>query len=281
VTATEQGEGGRDQLSSLLRQLRRDAGLSGVQAGKLAGISQSKISRFEAGLYIPTRDEITTLAKIYKAPTRLRQRLIDMTVDLEESVTPARVVLSRGAASFQQRVGRIERASEQVRTFTPTVVPGLLQTADYARAIFASGDVLGSPTGDIEAAVRARLERQKILTEDGRTFVLLMTEGALCWQAHSPAVMVEQLEQLSHSERVRVGVIPWTTPVHVFPMHGFDLYDTRAVMFGTETATALLTEPADVEAYSRLFAELEQLAVFGDAAAGVFAGQAEEYRGLL
>jgi transcriptional regulator with XRE-family HTH domain len=284
VSTTEQRDGGRDELSSLLRQLRKKAELSGVLAGKLAGISQSKISRFEHGLYVPTVDEAKTLARIYKASGEERQRLVDMVSDLQGGTTPARVVLSRGAASFQQRVGRIERVSEQIRTFTPAVVPGLLQTEAYARAIFAAGEVLGSPVDDLEAAVAARLARQQLLEEDGRSFVLLMSEGALCWQAESPAVMADQLEHLARlagHQRVRVGVIPWTTPAHVFPLHGFDLYDSRAVLVGTETATALLTEPVDVEAYSRLFSELQRLAVFGDVAGSVFAGQAEEYRHLM
>jgi len=255
-----------------------------VQAGKLAGISQSKISRFEAGIYVPSLEEIKTLARIYDAPGDTRRRLVELVADLQQETTPARVVLSRGAASFQARVGRIERASQQIRTFSPTVVPGLLQTETYARAIFAAGDLLGASVGDVDAVVRERLNRQEVLEEPGRSLTLLMSEGALCWQAHSPEVMIEQLErlaQLTKSPLVRVGVIPWTVPVRVFPLHGFDLYDRRAVMVGTETATALMTEPADVQAYDRLFVELEKLAVFGGTAAGVFAGQAEEYRGLL
>ena len=284
MSTTEQGGGGRDELSRLLRQLRKDAELSGVQAGKLAGISQSKISRFEAGIYVPSLEEIKTLARIYDAPGDTRRRLVELVADLQQETTPARVVLSRGAASFQARVGRIERASQQIRTFSPTVVPGLLQTETYARAIFAAGDLLGASVGDVDAVVRERLNRQEVLEEPGRSLTLLMSEGALCWQAHSPEVMIEQLErlaQLTKSPLVRVGVIPWTVPVRVFPLHGFDLYDRRAVMVGTETATALMTEPADVQAYDRLFVELEKLAVFGGTAAGVFAGQAEEYRGLL
>jgi transcriptional regulator with XRE-family HTH domain len=284
VSTSEQVGGGRDELSSLLRQLRKDAELSGVQAGKLAGISQSKISRFEAGIYVPSLDEIKTLARIYEAPGDIRRRLVELATDLQQETTPARVVLSRGAASFQARVGRIERASQQIRTFTPTLVPGLVQTKDYARAIFAAGDILGASVGDVDAVVQERLSRQQVLEEPGRSVTLLMSEGALCWQAHSPEVMIEQLEQLARmtrSQTVRVGVIPWTVPVRVFPLHGFDLYDRRAVMVGTETATALMTEPADVQAYDRLFSELEKLAVFGSTAQAVFAGQAEEYRGLL
>jgi transcriptional regulator with XRE-family HTH domain len=274
-------EGG--SLSDLLRRLRKAAGLNGHEAAARAGISQSKVSRFENGIYVPTEAEAGRLAQVYNASGDDRARLVAMARDLVPEQTPARVVLSRGAAAFQQRIGRIERASEHVRSFNPAVVPGLLQTPDYARAIFAAGDILGDPVGDVDGAVEARMQRQELLAESGPKFTVVMSEGVLRWQAGSPQAMEEQLrhiEEVQKNEQVRVGIIPFSTAVRVFPLHGFDIYDRRAVIVGTETATALLTERADVEAYERLFTELEQLASFDDAASSTLARVASEYRAL-
>ena len=77
-----------------------------------------------------------------------------------------------------------------------------------------------------------------------------MTEGALRWQASGPSVMAEQLDhiaEISNRPHVRVGIIPVDDHrPDVFPLHGFSVYDYRAVLVGTRVATAFLTEPGDV-----------------------------------
>jgi hypothetical protein len=81
--------------------------------------------------------------------------------------------------------------------------------------------------------------------------------------ALSPEVMVRQLDRISEVAKlphVSVGVIEWTTPSTVFPMHGWDLYDDRAAVVGTETATAPITDRRDLEQYQKLFADLATLA---------------------
>lgn len=59
----------------------------------------------------------------------------------------------------------------------------------------------------------------------------------------------------------------------VFPLHGWDLYDQRAVIYGTADATAVLTEPRDVARYVTLTAAVEEIAVWGDAARGALTHQ--------
>lgn len=267
---------GRDELSRTLRQLRTAAGLSGVAAGRAAGFSQAKISRLENGRNVPTPEDVATLAKVYRVPAPARRRLEDMARDVRMEFR--RVVLHRGAVDFQQRIGRIEESSERIRTFTATVVPGLVQTADYARAVFSSG---GLSTMEVDAAVAARLDRQRLLDEDGRRFTLVMTEGALRWCASSPSLMVEQAQHIVAVTRlpnVRVGVIPWGTPADVFPLHSWDIYDHRAVIVGIATATALLTNRQDIDAYDGLFRDLERLAVFGDGCRQLLSEIARDYQ---
>lgn len=93
--------------------------------------------------------------------------------------------------------------------------------------------------------VSARLARQQVL-DTNRTFELVMTEGALRWHVGGPLIMVKQVEHLSRvSERpnVHVGIIPWTRPVIPPALHGFHLYDQRAVIrfwLGIQTQEQLL-----------------------------------------
>ena len=141
------------------------------------------------------------------------------------------------------------------------------------------GDITGK---DLDRCVAERLRRQRIL-DSGRDIALLMTEGALRWQASGPAVMAEQLDYIAEVSRrahVRVGVIPWTTVADVFPLHGFSIYDDRAVIVGTRVATAFLTEPEDVAEHVKLFGALEALAAWDDLARDHLGRIAADFRAL-
>lgn len=275
---TERTAGGRDELSRALRQLRQAAGLSGAKAGRLAGFSQAKVSRIENGVNVPTPDDVATLVKVYSAAAEDRRRLEGIARDVRAEYR--RVVLVKTPPGFQERMGRIEEASEHIATFTPTVVPGLLQTEPYARAIFSSADLAPS---EIDKAVAARITRQQLLHDPGHRFTLITTAGALAWRVGTPEQMAAQVEHIAESTRLpnaRVGIIPWGTQAKVFPLHGWDLYDRRAAIVGTANATAVLTEPPDVAVYTDLFAQLERMAVFDDEARSVLAHIADEYREL-
>lgn len=267
-----------DELSTTLRQLRSDAALSGMEAARRAGYSQPKISRFETARQVPAAAEVRTLCRVYGAPPEVRDRLLDLATDLTAGTIRARAVLSHGARYMQQRVGKIEQASELVRSFTPTIVAGLLQTPDYVRAI-GSRDLAGE---DLDSFVVSRASRQQIL-DTHRQFRLILTEGALRWHVGSPQIMTVQLEHLidvSHRPNLHLGVIPWTTPVHTPALHCFTIFDDRAVIVGTETATAIITDPADLADYDQRHTFYSQFAVVGDPARVVFARLAGEYRDL-
>lgn len=267
-----------DELSATLRRLRQDARLSGSEAAQATGLSQSKISRLETGKQIPTAAEVRALCRIYGAPARTKQLLLAVAQDLREEQVSARVMLQRGAYRMQERIGRIEAASALVRTFHPALVIGLLQTPGYIRAVLS--DSLSDD--EVERIVAARSERQRLLDTD-RKFVLVMTEGALRWHVGSSAVMIAQLQHLAEITRrsnVRLGVIPWTRPVRAGALHGFHLYDRRAAIVGTETATAIITDSRDVADYETCFATYEALAVYDADARQVLDRLSDEYRAL-
>jgi transcriptional regulator with XRE-family HTH domain len=268
-------------LSHTLRDLRRGKGLSGSAAARAAGLSQSRISRIESGVFVPTEAEIAKLADLYGAPTAVRRRMLRAVRDLQAEVAPARVVLQRGAWRLQRRIAHIEENATEICGFTTTIVPGLLQTASYARIVFADG---GDIEGDaLDKAVAERVARSAILNAGGREITLIMAEGALRWQAGDPAVMVEQLGHLAKvaaEPGVQVGVIPWTRPTRVFALHGFSMYDRRTVIIGTRSRTAFITDATEVAEYAALWDELAALAVFSSDAAEIISGLAASYDSL-
>lgn len=270
-----------DRLSATLRHLRKQAGLSGTEAAQLAGsLSQSRISRFETGRLVPTEDEIRALCRVYGASTETSRELLDIVTDLRAGTTSSRAVLQRGSSAMQARIGRIERSAAQVRCFNPAIVIGLLQTHDYIRSLL-SGRYSGR---ELDSMVTARLERQKILDDRDRELHFVMTEGVLRWHVGSPSVMAGQAQRLAELTielpNVRVGVVPWTVPVNRAVIHGFQIFDDRAVTLNTETAFALVTDTRDVADYVARFELYAAFAVYGDEARAVLQRIANEYRAL-
>lgn len=263
-------------LSATLRKLRVDAGLSGAEAARRAGLTQSKVSRAETGAFLPTEGDIKALCQVYRASPAARRELLDLTRELREGTTSARVVLQRGGWWMQQRIGKLETAATRIRSFAPTAVVGLLQTDDYVDALL--GDWLSGE--DRTRMISSRMERQRLLGTD-REFILVMSEGALRWNMGGAAIMVEQLDRLIQESRrpnVRLGIIEWTTPARVPALHGFTIYDSRAVLLGTLTATAIVTDRKDVHDYEEHWAELQTVVSYNDAARAAIERVAADYR---
>jgi transcriptional regulator with XRE-family HTH domain len=276
------GPGDRARLAHVLRQARKDAGLSGTEAGQRAGMSQSKVSKIENGYLLPSVDDVAALCRAYELGADDRTELIALAAGLREEAS-ARVILARGVAEMQRRIGQLEASASLIRGFQPTMVLGLLQTAAYARLVFGIPDSEALSADEVDDAVAARSARQRALDAEAKQFVFVLTEGALRWHAGSATVMTEQIQAIIEAARrpnVRLGLIPWTSPVHVFPRHGFHLYDQDAVIVGTETATATMTGAADGATYDELFTTLERSAAFGNDATEHLARIADEYRQL-
>jgi len=268
-----------DRLSATLRRLRTRAGLTGEEVASRAGLSQTTVSRFETGRRVPTEVILRELCRIYGASAETRRELLAIASDLREGFTSTRAVLHRkGAPAMQARIGRIEMASARIRSFNPATVIGLLQTHDYIRGLL-SGQYSGR---ELDAMVAARLARQRVLDTD-REFHFLITEGALRWQVGSPQIMAAQAEHLAvltELPNVRLGVVAWTRATNRPVLHPFQIYDERAVMLNTETATALVTDTRDVADFVARFNIYAEFADYGNDARAVFGRISSEYQDL-
>jgi len=281
-TSAGRGPADRVRLAAALREARHHVGLTLLETGQRAGMSHSKVSKIERGYLLPGGDDVIALCRAYGVADHERDELVALATGLRQEAS-AKVILARGIAEMQRRIGQLEGSSSLIRGYQPALVDGLLQTTAYMRLVFGVSDSQAVSADEVDAAVAARLRRQSLVDDESKQFVLLMTEGALRWQAGSPALMAEQVGAVAAAARrpnLRVGLIPWTTPVRLFPLHGFHLYNDDAVIVGTLTATATMTGAADIAAYAELFAELQAVATFGDEADVHLLRIANEYRQL-
>jgi transcriptional regulator with XRE-family HTH domain len=277
---------GRDELARALRNLIDAAGLVPAEVARRAGISEATMSRYLNKKVVPSPAAVRKIVTAAgQGGTDDAQQAVQLAEDLRAGAARRVVLLRSGTATAQKRFAEIEAEATHVASFTPLIVPGLLQTEAYARAVFTSG---GQSGPRLEENLRGRIEqRQKLLDDPDHRFTQIVTEGALRWHAGGPAVMAEQVEHIAHRARldtggrVQIGIIPWSTPVDLFPLTNFDLYDDeRAVIVGTNFGTNYLDRPLDVAVYVRMFQRLRELAVFGDAAVAEIERIAGEYRAL-
>lgn len=276
--ASAQHPGGQDELSRSLRELRETAGLAQIPAAEAAGTSQAGLSRFERGRSLPSPELVRTLAGVYGATAAETARLVELAEAIRPEHLNSRVIMQRGLNHFQQRLATIEASSRLVRSFHPAAILGTLQTRAFVTHVFGRA---GGDLDDNAKSTATRIGAQSLLDDLDRQWVLIQTEGALDWCYGSAAIMAEQLDhmvEVSRRPNVTLGIIPHRTPATVQPLHGFHIFDERAVHFGTSSGAALIGDQADIEEYVAKFNLLAELAVYGDQARELLTRIADEYR---
>jgi transcriptional regulator with XRE-family HTH domain len=262
----------RPQLARLgaeLRRVRMLAGLSGRQIAEATGLSQPTVSRIERGASVPSLPELIAWADATGLNEDRRAVLLGLGEAAVNEVTRLRDRLDAGLTGVQESVRELEATARTLRNFQPGIVPGLLQTAAYARAILTLADQAADPG----AAVSARLARQHILHEDGRSFEFVMTEAALRYRPGPRALRTAQLDHLAAIvtlENISFGVIPADAEMHAITRCGFVIYDDRIddlppfVIAETPHASVYANDPADVKVYEDQLAAFRESAVYGD-----------------
>lgn len=187
-------------------------------------------------------------------------------------------LLAPGEKEVQEAVGRDERAATVLCGYSNTVVIGLLQTRAYAYGILSEWIAHYGLPGSVDDAVDARLGRQAIFAEPGRSFRLVQHEDSLYLRVGSVATMRGQLEHLEtvalagiDGADLRFGMLPRTTPYKVYmPTRSFHLNGDVAE---EETIAGVLTvrTAEQVAEYEQAFAYVADNAVYGEDAARMIA----------
>ena len=178
--------------------------------------------------------------------------------------------LAGGITSVQIEFRELEASTMTIRNFQPGFIPGLLQTAAYARRVLRIGGA--QDYADLAAAVGVRLERQQALYDEKRRFEFVMTEAALRWRPGPPELMAAQLDHLASVatlETVQFSIIPASAEMHAITRCGFIVYKDRndgdPPVVAIETPHSLLyaSDAADVELYRDQLELFRQSAVNG------------------
>ena len=267
MTTVQPGGGSmvrRILLGSQLRRLREGRGITREDAGYAIRASESKISRMELGRVSFKERDVADLLSLYGVNDGTeREALLGLVREANKSgwwhsyndVLPG---------WFQTYVG-LEEAATLIRTYEVQFIPGLLQSEEYARAVFAQSRPVISDE-ELERRVSLRLRRQKLLTEgDSPRLWAVIDEAALRRPVGGPEVMRGQLKYLidiAEQSNVVIQVMPFRFGAHAgesgaFSILRFPEQDLADVVYLEQLTSALyLDKRDDVDAYIQVMERL-------------------------
>lgn len=196
------------ELAAGLRVLRDRSGMTTRALAEVIGASAANISNWERGERLPSEERLTQLLEALRASDDERERLLGLR---RQASGPGQ--LAAGAPSIGEQLARLiehEQVARRITDVAPLIIPGLLQTSDYARATFGQ-------LRDIETRVALRIGRRDVLTRTRQPaeLVALIDSEVLVRPIAPPPVMVDQLHHLlkmAELPNVTIQIVPSTTP---------------------------------------------------------------------
>ncbi|MFJ4617634.1 helix-turn-helix domain-containing protein [Streptomyces sp. NPDC088812] len=280
---SNQAQEAREALGARLRGFRKDAGFASGRAFALAiGWQESKVSRIENGKQNASEQDIRAWCRKTDREDRVDD-LIATVRHIDELWLEWRRQLATGAEKRQSKALPVYSKTKVFRIWHPTLVWGTLQTAEYAAETFKQVRDFYEIPDDTEAATAKRLERQQYLYRGDRIFNVLLAEQALYTNFGGPDVMKGQLDRLltvMRLPRLSLGIVPRSAPVHIWPGNSFSMFDDKLVLVETYSAEFSVTQPREIELYTKAFALLKQSAVYGTAVRDLIFAAVQHFDGI-
>lgn len=261
----------RRRLGSELRRLREAAGLTLDDVAKLTNFTTAKASRIETARSGVKADDLNALLGLYgvdKDDTARRTALHGLAKEgarrgwwqtYRDAISPAYVDLIS-----------LEADARSMRSYEATLIPGLLQTAAYARATIDAINMT-STQERVNALVEVRIQRQAVLTRpEPLEFWAIIHEAALRPRIAGPQIMKDQLQRLrdlSELPQVSIQVLPLEATPHpglagAFAIIGFpETSDLDVVLVESLTSALYVEDPAEVSIYGSAFERLRAAAL--------------------
>ena len=245
--------------------MRKDARLSGRTLATALGWHFTKVSKIENGARSPSEEDIRAWCTACGAADQIPD-LIATVRHIDAMYHEYRRQMQAGMKHLTESSVPLYEQTSLFRIYDTTVVPGLFTTAEYAAALFKFWQEFMGLKDDVDAAVEARMERQRVLYTGDRQFRSVMEEQVLRTRVGDADVMAGQLDRLMavmSLPRVSIGIIPAAGVRHSLTQGSFWMFDDSRVRIETVSASLTVTQPRDIALYTRVFDLLERSAVHG------------------
>lgn len=255
----------RRRLGAELRRLREAAGVTIDVVADRLGCSTSKVSRIETGHTSATPRDVMDMLAVYGVSSSISDELVEIAREARQKGWwhPYSTVLV-GAY-----VG-LEAAARSIRAYEQQVIPGLLQSEEYANAMIRAARLSDTPQ-EIDARVHVRMARQSLLIQDDPLDLwVVLDEAVLSRPVGGPDVMRDQLMRLieaSELPNVTLQVLPFAAGAHAgmdgtFSILDFPEAEDPAVVYAENATGGLFLEKAEeIAKYRRIFDSIQATAL--------------------
>ncbi|MBT2445643.1 helix-turn-helix transcriptional regulator [Streptomyces sp. ISL-43] len=248
----------REDLASRLREIRKDARITGRELAVRCGWSESKSSRIEHAKTPPSDADIRAWCRACGGDDQISD-LIAANRQSDDAHVQWKRLQRSGLRRLQESTEDLYRQTRIFRVYVSDVIPGFLQTPGYATALLSSiADFRGTPD-DVSDAVAARMRRNAVVRNSAHQFSFVLEESVLRYRLCSAETMAAQLGHLLGAmdlPNVAVGIIGFSAQRTVWPMPTFTIFDDTRVHADSLDAASTLTQPSQVELYTRAFDRL-------------------------
>jgi transcriptional regulator with XRE-family HTH domain len=266
LSPSSSAQAAREAVAGRLKELRADAGITGPELASRCGWSHPKTYRIEGARTPPSAADIRAWCEACGVPGQAAD-IIAQSRTAESMYVEWRRKARTGLKQLQSSYVPLFKSTKLFRIYSPTMVPGLLQTEGYAMGLMSTITKFRQIPDDVAEAVAARLERSRIIHEPGRRFAMVIEEPVLYYQLGDADAMAAQLGYLLTAgalPSVSLGVIPSSTRARpMWPQELFHMYDDTLVSVELLAARVKVTQPSEIALYARAFERLRQLAVYG------------------
>lgn len=265
----------RQELAERLREIRLDAGLSARTLSVAAGWHEAKTSRIESAKQALSDADVQIWCRVCGA-SREAPDLIAASRAADSMYIEWRRLHRTGLRRTQEARRPLYERTRLFKAYCSTVVPGFLQTPEYAGALLSAITNFQGTPDDVEDAVRARMTRNRILHSRDHRFAVLVEESVLRYQLGGAEVMVAQLGHLLGAAAlpsISLGIIPFSASERrMWTLEAFTIFDDARVHVELLSAQVTVTSPSEITLYARAFERLAELAVYGTQAGALITG---------
>lgn len=266
------------RLGAALRKFRQEAKLDQPQAAEVIVSSQARMSRIESGHATPRVIEVRLLLDAYGVKDQeTRDKLEELTrhprpkgwwTEYADQLRP----------DYLDYIG-LEDDATYIREWQPVLIPGLLQTPAYTRAVIATMPSFVSPERTARLA-EARIKRQDTIGEGGTCYSAILWESLITYPITGPEIHKEQLSALlevGKRKNVTVQVLPFgAAAIAATPAFSAFTFDAEPVVEAVHVenlwSSSILEDPEGLTAYSNAYDLLRSTALSPDASARLIRG---------
>ncbi|WP_018824514.1 helix-turn-helix domain-containing protein [Salinispora arenicola] len=287
----------RRQLGRKLEALRKAAGLTMEQAAEELDRARATLYRIESGAEnVRFRaSDVKEMLRLYSASEEDTGLVLAMAAATRENKNWWHDYIGSGLPRWFQLYIGLEAAATKIRKYQPELIPGLLQTRDYAEQVFQmpGGSIDAADNNERERAIQLRIERQALLTRFAAPQLsVILNEAVLRRPVGSASIMIEQLHQIlkaTELPNVTIRVLGFSAGLHAGAMSGaFSIMEFPEDSNGREveppvayleaaTGAIYLDKPHETGAYNSIWADMANRALNESRSINLIQQVAEEY----